>query len=249
MFLSLDPDTKRQKINNLYEAVQLFQVSKFKGIIDNVRVLEEETTTLWAFHKNGFDAVRTNEGCYAANSNWLVYMLHNRYDEIGCFGICEADGNGHITNYIKNGEWYYFIDMMMQRYDSVKDTAVESGNIDDYKNNIMPTYIYKAKSFDDFIKFILHISEPLPVVFYKTKRECVCIGNQYRWEKNENIMTYNLVQESTKRLFPIDSATVLFSENDDAYELRTSKAIEPNWATIGSFDFKKRAHISSLSDQ
>jgi hypothetical protein len=149
--LSLAPNEKRQKINNLYEAIQLFQMSKFKGIIDNVRVLEEDTTILWVFHKKGFDAVRTNEGCCAANSNWLSYMLHDRYDEIGCFGICEADGNGHIINYIKNGDWYFFIDMMMQRFDSVKDTAVENGNSDDYKNNIMPAYIYKTKSFDDFI--------------------------------------------------------------------------------------------------
>jgi len=236
--LKLSPSEKRQEINNLYEAVQLFQASKFKGVIDNVRVLEEDTTVLWVFHKNGFDSVRTNEGCCAADSNWLSYMLNGRYDEIGCFGFCQSDGNGHITNYIKNGEWYYFIDMMMQRYDSIKSTAVENGNLDDYKNNSMSAYLHKAKSFSDYIKYYRVNNENSPIIFYRTKNsECVCIGNEYSWEENKKIKGYNLVQKSDKFLFYADSVEILFSENDSTYELKSTKAVKPHWAQIKSFDF------------
>lgn len=238
--LSLEPNKKKQKINNLYEAIQLFQASEFKGVIDNVRVLEEDTHVLWVYHKNGFDSVRTNEGCCAADSNWLSYILEDRYDEIGCFGFCQADGNGHITNYIKNGEWFYFLDMMMQRYDSVKDTAVETGNIVEYKNNFPfhTAYIHKAKCFDGYIKYFLCKNENAPVIFYKTKNsECVCVGNEYFWEENKNINGWNLVQKSNKFLFYEDTVEILFAKNNDDYELRKSKAVEPNWSKIKSFDF------------
>ena len=240
--LSLNPTEKRQKIDNLYEALQLYQVSRFKGVIDNVRILEEETVVMWVFHKNGFDAVRTNEGCCAADSNWLSYILDGRYDEIGCLGFCQSDGNGHITNYIKQGEWYYFLDMMMQRYDSAQDIGVENGNIDDYHNKWTFGYVHKAKSYDDYIKYCLAKYDNPPILFYKTtKSECLCIGTEYYWYSGENSSgLYNLMQKANKFLFYKDSVEILYSENDSVYEFRNSKAVEPNWSSIKSFNFSKQ---------
>jgi hypothetical protein len=237
--LLLSPSEKQSKINNLYEAIQLYQASKFKGMIDNVRVLEEDTVILWVFHKTGFDSVRTNEGCCAADSNWLSYILDDNYDEIGCFCFCQSDGNGHITNYIKHNGWYYFLDMMMQRYDSVQDTVSENGDIDDYNKNYMSAYIHKAKNFDAYIKYCLEKHDNPPILFYKTKKsECVSIGNEYMWEENQAIKGWNLVQKSNKFLFYADSIEILYSENDSVYELKDSKAVEPNWSSIKSFDFQ-----------
>lgn len=235
----LSPTEKKQKINNLYEALQLYQASKFKGIIDNVRVIEEDTCIIWVFHKNGFDSVRTNEGCCAADTNWLSYILNDKYDKIGCFCFCQSDGNGHITSYIKQGEWYYFLDMMMQRYDSLQSTVVENGNIEDYNKNWIFAYIHKAKSFDDYIKYCLNKHENPPILFYKTKNpECLCIGNEYSWEENQKIKGWNLTQKSNKFLFYADSIEILYSENDSVYEFKNSKAVEPNWSSIESFDFR-----------
>ena len=226
------------QINNLFEALQLYQASKFKGVIDNVRILEEDTAVLWVYHKNGFDSVRTNEGCCAANSNWLSYILNDKYDEIGCFGFCQADGNGHITNYIKKGEWYYFIDMMMQRYDSINGFAVENGNINEYKNNSMSAYIHKAKSFNDYIIYYRVNNENSPIIFYRSKNtECVCIGNQYYWEENKNVKGWNLMQKTDKFLFYYNTIEILFAETDGSYDIKNSKAVEPNWSSLKSFDF------------
>ena len=235
--LLLNPSKKRQKIDNLYEAVQLYQTSKFKGVIDNVRTLEEDTVIMWVFHKNGFNSVITNEGCCAADSNWLSYILNEKYDEIGCFGFCQSDGNGHITNYIRHGEWYYFIDMMMQRHDSVKDSVIENGDIDDYNKNWAFAYIHKAYSFDDYVKYCLGKYDQPPVLFYKTKKsECLCIGNEYCWEENQKIKGYNLIQKSNKFLFYADSVEILYAENDSVYGFKNSKAVEPNWSSLsGSF--------------
>lgn len=64
----LSPEEKRQKINNLYEAVQLFQISNFQGEFDNINHWIDETT-LWQTHKNPKDAVCTNKGCCASDTN------------------------------------------------------------------------------------------------------------------------------------------------------------------------------------
>ena len=244
--LLLNPSEKKQEISNLYEAMQLYQASRFNGVIDNVRVLEEETAVMWVFHKNGFDAVRTNEGCCAADSNWLSYILSGRYDEIGCFGFCQSDGNGHITNYIKQGEWYYFLDMMMQRHDSVSNTVIESGNIDDFHNNEAFGYIYKAKGYDDYIKYCLSIYTDPPVLFYRTKNpECLAIGREYFWQKDEEKPLYHLLQKSDKALFYTGTVEILYSGNDSAYEFKNSKAVAPDWSSISSFDFREGANSDS----
>ena len=236
--LLLNPAGKREKINNLYEALQLYQASKFKGMIDNVRVLEEDTSVIWVFHKNGFDSVRTNEGCCAADSNWLSYILNGRYDEIGCFGFCQADGNGHITNYIKQDEWYYFLDMMMQRYDSAQNIGIENGNTDDFYNNEAFGYIYKVKSCEDYVKYCLSIYNKPPILFYKTKKpECLCIGREYFWQQDIENNFYNLIQKSSKILFYVDSVEILYAESGNIYEFKNSKAVEPSWSSIKSFDF------------
>ena len=237
--LLLNPNEKKQKINNLYEAVQLYQASAFRGIIDNIRVVEEDTSNLWVFHKTGFDSVRTNEGCCAADSNWLSYILADKYDEIGCFGLCQSDGNGHITNYIKNDDWYYFLDMMMQRHDSAKGIGIENGNIDDFYKNEAFGYIYKAKSFKDYINYCLSVYPNPPILFYRTNQpECVCIGREYFWQADKEKSLYNLMQKSNKTLFFADSVDVLYAENDSIYEFRNSKAVAPNWSLIKGFDFR-----------
>ena len=235
----LDPAEKKRKINNLYEAVQLFQASRFKGIIDNVRVLEEDTAILWVFHKTGFDSIRTNEGCCAADSNWLSYILNGVYDETGCFGFRQSDGNGHLTSYIKHDGWHYFLDMMMQRHDSAQNIGIESGNIDDFYKNEAFGYIYKAKSFKDYIDYCFSVYNNPPVLFYKTTNsECLGIGTEYYWQTNDDHSLCHLMQKSEKTLFYINSVEILYSKNDVIYEFKNTKAVEPDWSSIKSFDFQ-----------
>lgn len=232
------PQEKQKRIHNLYEAIQLFQESKFHGIIDNVRVIEEDTTTMWFFHKNGYHSVRTNEGCCAADSNWLSYILSNKYDEIGCFGFCQSDGEGHIINYIKQDGWFYFVDMMMQRYDSARDVGVENGDLEDFHQNDASGYIYKAASFTDFINYYLESRYDPPVLFYRTNgSECVCIGEQYHWRNNEGY--WDLAKEkSNTKLFYTGTVEILYAANEALYEYRSTKAIAPDWSSIQDFDFR-----------
>ncbi len=109
-------DERRKLIGNLYEAIQLFQASGFKGRLDNHD--EYVDNVHWQTHQDPEAAVASNEGCCATDTNWLSYFLKDRYDSIGSFCFGHSDQNGHITTCITHGGLHYFIDMMMCRKDS-----------------------------------------------------------------------------------------------------------------------------------
>lgn len=107
---------KRKLIGNLYEAVQLFQVSNFRGILDNKDYYIDHVH--WQTHKSPEMSVLSNEGCCATDTNWLSYFLKDKYEFTGSFCFGHPDQNGHITTCILHCGRYYFIDMMMCRKDS-----------------------------------------------------------------------------------------------------------------------------------
>jgi len=107
---------KQKRIGNLYEAIQLFQISGFRGIFDNKDY--SIGSVHWQTHKSPEMAVLSNEGCCATDTNWLSYFLKGKYDWIGSFCFGHPDQNGHITTCIFHCGHYYFMDMMMCRRDS-----------------------------------------------------------------------------------------------------------------------------------
>lgn len=149
------PEEKQAQVSSLYEAIQLFQISNFKYIRDNVRI--QEGTINWEHHKPGYDAVRTNEGCCASDASWLCYILKNDYEEVGYVAYSHADGSGHIYNYIKEEGYYYVIDL--NQYEAVDQyrnrTAPETGIMDDfiYKGAVMGN-IVKVKSLTDYVAYL-----------------------------------------------------------------------------------------------
>lgn len=112
----LDIADRQKLISNLCEAIQLFQVSNFRGVLDNRDFFIGSVH--WQTHKSLKDAVLSNEGCCATDTNWLSFFLKGKYDFIGSFCFGCPDQNGHITTYILHDGFYYFIDMMMCRRDS-----------------------------------------------------------------------------------------------------------------------------------
>lgn len=90
-------EKKKERIGNLYEAVQLFQVSGFRGILDNKDYQMDNIH--WQIHKKPEESVLSNEGCCATDTNWLAYFIKDRYISVGSFCYANKDGNGHITTY------------------------------------------------------------------------------------------------------------------------------------------------------
>lgn len=159
---------KKSKISNLYEAIQLFQISEFKGVFDNKDLWINGIH--WQTHKTPEEAVLSNEGCCATDTNWLAYFLEDKYEKIGSFCYGNASGDGHITTYIKQGEYYYFIDMMMCRKDSQDYLCEESGSLDHLMNSEWAGFLYKSKNPYDFCGFYRErfkaVNREIPFCFY-----------------------------------------------------------------------------------
>jgi hypothetical protein len=222
------PELKQSKIGTLYEAIQLFQISNFSSADDNKRISEGEIN--WEHHKPGYDAVRTNEGCCATNSNWLNYILKEDYQEIGFVAFSQSDGSGHIFNYIKDNGYYYFIDLTHYRLDFQDGTSPETGNLNDYiSSDRIAGNLHKAERIEDYISYYRSMSnDPAEMFFIYTADDCLPIDGVRK--DGKIYITYpNNVE-----------VNVVFDIHDD--NLLNQFVAPPkeqyNWSIIPSHDFR-----------
>lgn len=59
-------EERKERIGNLYEAVQLFQLSEFRGTLDNKNYMIDSIH--WQTHKSPEEAVLSGEGCCATDT-------------------------------------------------------------------------------------------------------------------------------------------------------------------------------------
>ena len=214
------PETKQQKISTLYEALQLYQIGGFCAADDNIRISENGID--WEHHKPGYYAVLTNCGCCATDSNWLNYILKDDYDEVGFIATSQRDGSGHIYNYIKDGEWYYFIDLTHYRTDWVA-TAPESGNLDEYyRSDFILGNIHRTKSVEKFVSYVQNtFGDPPGLMFKYTAENCLAVDGL----KNQSGVT--IVYEKN----PDVSVEIIFDDPNDSLDFRFEEPPKkrPNW--------------------
>ena len=164
------PEQKREEISTLYEALQLFQISNFSNAEDNVRIMEGGIN--WEHHKPGYDAVRTNCGCCASDSNWLNYILSGDYEQVGFIAYSQPDGSGHVFNYIFRDDWYYFIDLTHYRTDFMDATRPESGSMSDYNNSdFTMANLHKVKEPEAFVKYCVDSYNDPPARYFLYQAE------------------------------------------------------------------------------
>ncbi len=173
---SMSPEEKQAQIDTLYEAMQLYQVGGFCSSDDNIRI--QENGINWEHHKPGFDAVRTNNGCCATSANWLNYILRGDYDEVGYIATSQRDGNGHIFNYIRQGEWYYIIDMTHYRTDWIA-TAPETGSMNDYYNSdFIAGNIHRVKDIQRYVDYVqAEYNEPPALMYMYAAEDCLAVDS------------------------------------------------------------------------
>ncbi len=148
----LPVDERKQYITNLYEAMQLFHISNFE-IKDDKRIIECGGS-IWEFSKDGRETVCDNCGMCAECAAWLIYFLKGRYEEIGFLTLVGTKLGGHIINYIKDGGYYYFVDMSMQVREVAVNNAVENGDIREFrKNQHLTCSMLRSKCIEDFYLF------------------------------------------------------------------------------------------------
>lgn len=224
------PHEKRQQIDSLYEAMQLYQISNFSAFDDNIRV--EENGYAWEHHKPGTDAVRTNRGCCATSANWLNYILAGDYDEVGFIATSQPDGNGHIFNYILHEGWYYIIDMTHYRTDWIA-TAVESGELSDYHNtNFIAGNIHKTEDIQNYVNYVLACyNEPPALMFMYQAEDCLALDSVR--DNGEVVIVYEENPE-------VELNVIYDNANDNvSYRLEQAPTMLPDWSYVESFDFSK----------
>ena len=175
-FVVLSPEEKRTKIENLYEAIQLYHASDFQGTYDNENHWIDKNT-LWQTHKSPYEAVLSNNGCCATDTNWLAYFLSGKYPALYSFGYANEDGNGHITTCIKQNGWFYFIDLMMCRNNSQSFLCKENGVLQDLLDGEWAGFLLRCKDPVDFCHFHTQSCQrknrPAPFCYYIRKKEYV----------------------------------------------------------------------------
>ena len=165
-----NPRVKKALIGNLYEAIQLFQICDFSGADDdNDGGLDPYLYIWWEKHTPGYYAVYINHGGCATDTNWLIYLLEDDYDDWGTMHYQESDGSGHVINYFHVDGFYYFIDMTHYRNDFA-ESAVEDGNKNTYRNtDFIAGNIHKASSPEAYVNYCLKEFNTPPSFFYMIK--------------------------------------------------------------------------------
>ena len=195
---------KKSAIGNLYEAVQLFQVSDFQGIFDNKDYWIDNIH--WQIHKSPEQAVLSNEGCCATDTNWLSYFINDKYDLVGSFCYACRDGNGHITTYIEHNNEHYFIDMMMCRKDSQSFLCKENGVLPDLINSEWTGFLYKCKDPVDFCLFNIDRfkakNRSIPFCFYLRKSSFASATGEHTDERGSTF--YVPKNDDPKIIYSLD---------------------------------------------
>ena len=168
-----NPKVKKALIGNLYEAIQLFQICDFTTDTRedhfNVRVEDPVLGYDWEKHCPGYYAVSLNRGNCSTDTNWLIYLLNDDYEEWGTFNMSDADGSGHVINYFFFDGYYYFIDMTHYRND-FRNSAVENGDYRAYRNtDVLLGNIHKTVSPEAYVKYYLQEANNPPSLFYTVK--------------------------------------------------------------------------------
>jgi hypothetical protein len=177
--LNNTPEQKQAAIDTLYEAMQLFQVGGMFYDEDNPNNWKRNVLiddTWWQYGLPGYDAVRTNQGDCQGVSNWLNYILDGDYAEVGFIQFADADGTGHVFNYILQDGWYYCLDMTDHQAEAFGD-VLESGDTSDFsKGEALGGIIIKTQSLESYIDYYLSVANKPPVLFYSYDADDVING-------------------------------------------------------------------------
>lgn len=166
--LDLEPEKKKLYINTLYEAIQLFVNSDFEETLDIVNI--QENGIIWEHHKPGYYAVKTNNGCCASTASWLIYMLSDKYEEVGLLSFSRPNGSGHVFNYIFHKGNYYIIDLMPYTKKYKEFCCIETGKKSDFvKAKYITAACIRTNSLYDYASFYNRMLKygGVSFVFYK----------------------------------------------------------------------------------
>ena len=219
------PEEKQAAVSTLYEALQLFQIGRFSRADDNV--FASENGLNWEFHKPGYYAVQTNCGCCASDSDWLHYILEGDYDEVGYISYSMPDGSGHVFNYIKQGPWYYIIDLTHYINDGMLlPPAIEDGDTNKYReSDYVLGNIHRTPDLTSFADYLLKSFNDPPVLITKeTADDVPAVATKMEADGRVQVIYAEMNGLDVEVLYDAPNDNLTFSTQP-----APSSAITPKW--------------------
>lgn len=132
-----EPELLRQQIHTLGEVIMYVRASFFRPKMGDIRIHQPPIT--WHYNLSGPEAIISNHGNCGAVSSLFNYLLKGKYHEVGFVAYSDENG-GHVFNYVKQDNVYYFVDLLNYLYGS---KAMEHRS----------TMIYESSSLHQFASY------------------------------------------------------------------------------------------------
>lgn len=222
------PRVKKALIGNLYEAIQLYQISDFAGASGseaNVKQLDSVNGYRWEQHTPGYYAILLNQGNCATDTNWLIYLLEDDFEEWGTFHYQDSDGGGHVINYFYRDGFYYFIDMTHYRtdYKVGPRSAAEDGGLRAYRNSdFIAANIHKTSDPKAYVDYCLTRFKEKPSFFYMIRRHEVPDLTSDKSRTPVHMVLDSSIKE--------DMTVLYIDEKRMSYAFYSNHTSNPNWS-------------------
>lgn len=180
------PEEIKNKITTVSDLIQYMINVNYKSVSGDIQKKSGDYS--WSYNIDGVTTLKANEGNCGATANLVNYILEGDYDEVGFIQFSADSGQGgHVYNYIKENNKYYFIDFLQypmaeyQRYDYEIEIF---DNLKDY-----PTACINAYGGDKDIKIIVAYTadEQLPIGNNIKKSKGDSVGRFYPKSAKENV--------------------------------------------------------------
>jgi len=159
-----NPYYLRENINTVTDLILYVRASFFRPRMGDLRVREGEM--IWHFNRTGPETICANKGNCGGISSMLAFVLKDNYEDVGFIAFTDQVG-GHVFNYIKHRNKYYFIDLLNYLYAS---KSMEHHSTMIYQADSLQTYAdYYRKRAKKNIKIMISYSgnQVLPIGRYQ----------------------------------------------------------------------------------
>lgn len=148
-----DIRNKKEKIDNLLKAMQIFIYENFISGDDNIYI--NKNGRCYEYHKDAKIVDREGSCCGCASAaTWLYEIIKEKYEDVSFLWMINQVGKGHIVNIFKYEGKIFLIDPFAFTSRYRKSLPYENGFQTELKKNRIITGIFmNMNTLDDFIEY------------------------------------------------------------------------------------------------
>lgn len=145
-------EQQKEHISNLYEAVQFFQNIEFKILSDKPYFITLDKLK-WQYQFPPKQVCYDRKGSCCEIAIWLDHYVSSFFDETG-YILIQRPSNGHVMNYFRSGNNYYFVDLESYHQRYIDYALEETGNRRDYfATKFFTNALIKSSSIQNYIAY------------------------------------------------------------------------------------------------